>query len=137
MFHNQPLPSGIYTSVACTSLCLTVPRRNRTLYLFVRGAKLRLDLLRSRKNAFISVSIVTQRILPDGFSFSLLVYTASEWLADFAASFSAVCARSHRLAADFLYAVSLVFPAGVPGLAVRENVLCDCGLSPLFFAPLV
>src|SRR6266704_3762599 len=103
----------------CTSLRLTAPQRNRTLKSLIRGAKLRLDLLRSRKDALISVSIWTRRILPDGFTFSLLVYTASEWLADFHSSFFAFCARAHRLAAGFLHAVSLVLPGGVPRPAGR------------------
>jgi len=54
-FHNQPVRSGIYSGVTCTSLRLTLLLRNRTLQLFIRGAKFRLDLLRSRKNLLISV----------------------------------------------------------------------------------
>jgi hypothetical protein len=49
IFHNQPVPSGISMNVTCTSLRLTVLSRNRTLKLLIRGAKFRLDLLRSRK----------------------------------------------------------------------------------------
>src|SRR6266852_8838109 len=121
----------------CTSLRLTAPQRNRTLKLLIRGAKFRLDLLRSRKNAVISVSIWTRRILPDGFTFSIFVYTAAERLADFPASFFALCARSHRLAADFFHSVPLVLPGHLPGAAGRAHVLRHRGLSPLFFAPLV
>ncbi len=38
---------GIYPGVTCTSLRLTLLLRDRTLQLFIRGAKFRLDLLRS------------------------------------------------------------------------------------------
>ena len=40
---------GIYVRETCTALRLTSPHRNRTLKLLIRGAKFRLDLLRSRK----------------------------------------------------------------------------------------
>ena len=53
--HNQPVPTGISIKGTCTSLRLTVVPRNRTLRLLIRGAKFRLDLLRSRKDLFISV----------------------------------------------------------------------------------
>src|SRR6266481_871294 len=121
----------------CTSLHLTAPQGNRTLKLLIRGAKFWLDLLRSRKDAIISVSIWTRRILPDGFTFSIFVYTAAERFADFPASFFALCTRSPRLAADFFHSVPLVLPGHLPGAAGRAHVLRHRGLSPLFFAPLV
>jgi len=55
-FYQQPVPSGLYTEATCTSLPLTVLPRDRTLKLLIRGAKFRLDLLRSRKDVFISVA---------------------------------------------------------------------------------
>ena len=65
-------------SVTCTSLRLTVLPRNRTLKLLIRGAKFRLDLFAlAKKMLSISVRTWARRILSDGFSFSLLVYTAS------------------------------------------------------------
>src|SRR5260370_35005270 len=79
----------------------------------------------------------TWRILPDGFSFSLFVYTAPERLADFPHSFFPLCAHSPPLAADFLYAVSLLLPGDLPGTAGRANVLRNRWLSSLFFAPLL
>src|SRR6266478_9153990 len=82
-------------------------------------------LLGSRKDLLISVSKWTRRILPDGFSFSLFVHTAAEWLADFADSFFAFWDHSPRLAADFLHAVSLVLPGHLSGPAGGEDVLCD------------
>ena len=51
-FYNQPVLSGIYTSVTCTSLRLTLLLRDRTLQLLIRGAKSWLDLLRSRIDSF-------------------------------------------------------------------------------------
>jgi hypothetical protein len=48
MSHNHPVLSGILLNVTCTSLRLTASQRTRTLNLLIRGAKLRLDLLRSR-----------------------------------------------------------------------------------------
>src|SRR6266481_2893239 len=136
-FYNQPVLSGIYTSVTCTSLRLTLLLRNRTLQLLIRGAKFRLDLLRSRKDSFIKRLNMTRRILPDGFSFSLFVYTAPQWLADFPDSFVAFCTHSPGLTADFLHSVSLVLRGHLPGPAGGEDVFRDRGLSPLFFAPLV
>jgi hypothetical protein len=47
--HNHPVLSGIFMNAPCTSLRLTVPQRNRTLQVLIRGAKLWLALLRSRK----------------------------------------------------------------------------------------
>src|SRR2546423_13674709 len=114
----------------CTSLRLTAPRRNRTLKLLIRGAKFLLDLLRSRKDTIISVSIWTRRILPDGFTFSISVYTAPERLAHFPASFFALCTRSHRLAADFFLFVPLVLPRHLPGAACRAHVFCHRGVLP-------
>jgi hypothetical protein len=46
--YNEPVPLGICIGVSCTSLRLTAPQRNRTLWLFGRGAKLRLDVLRTQ-----------------------------------------------------------------------------------------
>src|SRR5713226_2897995 len=128
---------GIYSCVTCTSLRLTLLLRNRTLQLFIRGAKFRLDLLRSRKELLISVRTWTRRILPDGLSFSLFVYTAAERVADFPDPLFAFCAHSPRLAVDFFHAVSLVLLGGVPGAAGRADVLRYRGLSSLFFAPFV
>src|SRR5207248_5680639 len=99
--------------------------------------EVRLDLLRSRKDVFISVAPWTRRILSDGFSFSLFVYTTPERLADFRSPFLAFCAHSHRLAANLLHPISLVLPGGMPRPAGREDVLRHGGLSPLFFAPIV
>jgi hypothetical protein len=48
MFYNQPVLTGILIYGPCTSLRLTASQRNRTLNLLIRGAKLRLDLLRAR-----------------------------------------------------------------------------------------
>src|SRR6266850_1425440 len=95
------------------------------------------DLLRSRKSHVSNVPDWTQRILPDGFSFSLFIHTAAERLADFASSFVAVCARAHRLPVDLFHAVSLVLRGRLSGAALRAHVLRDGGLSPLFFASLV
>src|SRR5260370_32169942 len=102
IFHNQPVPSGICVRVTCTSRRLTVLPRNRTLRLLIRGAKFRVDLLRPRKDAHISVPIWTRRILPDGFSFSLLVHTPSERLADFGFSFISLFGHLFCLAVDLL-----------------------------------
>src|SRR5260370_32858612 len=117
IFHNHPVLSGICMSATCTSLRLTVLARNRTLRLLIRGAKLRVDLLRPRKDEHISVAIWTRRILPDGFSFSLFVDTASERLAGFGSSFNALCARAPPLAVGFFRAVFLAFPGFLPRLA--------------------
>src|SRR5260370_2077565 len=135
IFHNQPVPSGICASVTCTSLRLTVLARNRTLRLLIRGAKFRLDLLRPRKDAHISVAIWTRRILPDGFSFSIFVDTASERLADFGSSFIALCALAPRFAVDFLHTLSLVLPGCFPRLAGGDGGLRFRGLSPPVFSP--
>src|SRR5260370_23779393 len=85
----------------------------------------------------LSVRTWTWRILPDGFSFSIFVHTAPQRLANFCSAFLALCAHSPRVAADFLHALSLVLPGGLPGLAGGEDVFRHRGLSPLFFAPLV
>src|SRR5260370_14970939 len=122
-------------SATCTSLRLTAARRDCTLKLLILGAKFRLDLLRSRKNALISVRNWMRRILPDGFSFSLPVYTAAERLADFRSTFFAVCTHSPRFAADFLHAVSLVLTCCLPRLSGREDCLRHLRVSPLFFSP--